>query len=229
MDSRNQTQQELFLRTDFESFAERATKQASTGNASMRNHLTAVSDPYVFASRNVTVFRSPAEEGYSFLKEPIQCDVVVSARCCERPAVVRCREGPRNNMTDVLDSRGEPVEFFADQDMFVCLLERLNLIGLAALNVHATKDQKPFLVLGATNLRLQPRHSIARALKYWRRSYASFFEGIVVACGDDKKTAQLFDEEINSDFFESRTPNLQWHWDAGLLELSVNPDLIALG
>ncbi len=34
------------------------------GNASMRNHLTAMSDPYVFASRDVTIFRAPAEEGY---------------------------------------------------------------------------------------------------------------------------------------------------------------------
>eukprot|EP00746_Dinoflagellata_sp_MGD_P027363 gnl/MRDRNA2_/MRDRNA2_164596_c0_seq1.p1 gnl/MRDRNA2_/MRDRNA2_164596_c0~~gnl/MRDRNA2_/MRDRNA2_164596_c0_seq1.p1 ORF type:complete len:771 (-),score=140.09 gnl/MRDRNA2_/MRDRNA2_164596_c0_seq1:82-2394(-) len=230
VDSQNHTQQELFLRTDFGNFSERATKQASNGNASMRNHLTDSNDPYVFASSDVTMFRASVEEGYSFLKDPIHLDVIISARCCERPAVVRCKEGAQNNRTTVMDSRGEPVEFFADQDMFVSLLERLNLVGLAALNAGVASDRKPILVIGATNLRLQPRHSIARALKYWRRTYACCFDGVLVACGGDKTTAALFDEEVNRDVFQdSDVKPGSWHLDAALLKLSVNSDLIQLG
>lgn len=222
LDARNQTQQELFLRTDFQNFAERATKQVSSGHASMNKHLTATKDPYVFAARDVTIFRGPAEEGYSFVTDPLQFDVIVSARSCERPNILKCKEGPENARVEVRDSRGEPVEFFADQEVFTSLLERLNLVGLVALNA-AGGDKKPVLVLSATNLRLQPRHGIARALKHWRMSYGAFFEAIVVACGDDKVTAELFDETINSDIYTAGSP--MRHCDDALLELSVNPDL----
>lgn len=226
MDARNRTQHDLFLRSDFERFSDRAAKLASNGHASMRHHLTAINDPFVFAARDVNIFRDSAEDGYHFISQPLQCDVVVSARACERPAIVRCKEGPENAKTTVLDSRGAPVEFFADQEMFTSFLERLNLMGLVALNAR-DDDCKPFLVLSATDLRLQPRHSIARALKHWRRSYAFLFEGVVVACGDDHDTADLFDEEINSDIYDDQA--LQRSCDPALLELSVNPELIDIG
>eukprot|EP00746_Dinoflagellata_sp_MGD_P012540 gnl/MRDRNA2_/MRDRNA2_126784_c0_seq1.p1 gnl/MRDRNA2_/MRDRNA2_126784_c0~~gnl/MRDRNA2_/MRDRNA2_126784_c0_seq1.p1 ORF type:complete len:690 (-),score=120.98 gnl/MRDRNA2_/MRDRNA2_126784_c0_seq1:123-2009(-) len=225
MDARNQTQQELFLRTDFQSFADCATQQTSIGHAShatMYEHLTAKTDPYVFAARDVTIFRGPVEEGYNFMIDPLQCDVIVSARSTERPAILRCKEGPETARKLVHDSRGEPVEYFADKELFTCVLERLNLVGLVALKAQDA-DKKPLLVLSATNLRLQPRHGIARALKHWRKTYASFFEGVVVACGDDKITAELLDEEINSDVYTAGS--LSRSCDAALLEMSVNPKL----
>lgn len=231
MEARNPTQQELFARTDFKRFAEHAAKQASIGKSTMKGHLTAATDPYVFAASDVTMFRSSAEEGYAFVKDPMQCDIVVSARLSERPKLRRCKKNipvKRGQVPpDMLDSRGEPIDVFADDEDFFSLQERLNLMGLAALNVSDhNKEQQPILVLSATNLRLQPRHSIAKALKEWRSKYASCFEGIVVACGNDRNTAELFDEEVN-DLFQDR--HIDWHWNPTLLKLSVNPNLIELG
>lgn len=230
MDAKNQIQQDLFLRTDFEKFVEDAARQSV--KATMRDHLTAPNDPFVFAARNVTIFRGPVEEGYNFLAEPLQLDVIVSARSTERPDILVSKEEVKGKKVSeevkkipVLDSRGEQVEFFAAQQAFSALMERLNLIGLVALEGH-DGGKKPLLVLSATNLRLLPRHGIARALKHWRSIYASFFDAIVVACGDDKNTAELFDEVINSDVYEAGV--LPRDQDSVLLELSVNPDLADL-
>jgi hypothetical protein len=169
----------LALQSDFREYASLAP-QGLNGRCSLRDHLTAAEDPYVFVCSGVTVFRGQSSNGFPFLDMPFTADVVVSARSFRQ-----ARIAASTNKT----------EFFEDPIHYHALLDRLDLIALAAMeqsqDLHTSVvGPLPSLVLGIRPA-IYPKHALAMALKHWRHKYAGSFADIVIACGTGSTSEKL--------------------------------------
>jgi hypothetical protein len=84
-------QHDLVVRTDFQRFADFAKKShlraVKSGKVSIRDHLCAEKDPYVFTCPNTTMFRGGRDDGFPFMDTPMQFTCVVTAMTKLRPAV----------------------------------------------------------------------------------------------------------------------------------------------
>lgn len=176
-------QQELFIRTNLEYHCRTAQIMCREGR--VREQLTDTKDPLILAASEVSIFRGAIEDGYPFLSH-------------EDAGVIDLLITGRQRIRPLMSARGE---YFAMQDDYTCLIDRLNLIACGAIaqsiqRLRANKEtktadnQKPVLVIGLQDLTVaasqQPRHSIAMALKGWRLHWARVFEAVLVACGDNE-------------------------------------------
>eukprot|EP00445_Apocalathium_hangoei_P003875 CAMPEP_0203860672 /NCGR_PEP_ID=MMETSP0359-20131031/12563_1 /ASSEMBLY_ACC=CAM_ASM_000338 /TAXON_ID=268821 /ORGANISM="Scrippsiella Hangoei, Strain SHTV-5" /LENGTH=790 /DNA_ID=CAMNT_0050777781 /DNA_START=61 /DNA_END=2430 /DNA_ORIENTATION=- len=226
-------QNNAMLRSDLSRFIEAAARQLRGGNCTMKHHLTAMADPYVLVCPDVCVFRGGREEGYPFLDEPHKVHAVVTALPSQRPAMhVGRGEG--------VGSR--PSEWYATDDDEMALLERLNLVGSAALQqVRGDSNAPVVLVLDALGCSQGGRHphdSLANALRHWRKRFAGLYHAVVLACGPDAAGQQLashLDTVVNKDVYAAlmtkRLGSLTaWHWDETYLRLHINrQDFMRLG
>lgn len=115
-------QQSSLLQTDFGTFLGTASRQMHCGQSSIEQHLRASHDPYVCLCPEVTLFRGTREDGYPFLDDPFTMNVIISSLTEERPHVIVSGDGS---------------EWYTDEKDQTALLERLNLIGLVALQQQA--------------------------------------------------------------------------------------------
>mmetsp|Transcript_70265 Transcript_70265/g.132581 ORF Transcript_70265/g.132581 Transcript_70265/m.132581 type:complete len:1108 (+) Transcript_70265:72-3395(+) len=216
-------QQGLMLCSDFGRFAEASTRGRMRGAAcTVRDHLSAAEDPYVFVCLDLTVFRGPQEDGYPFLERPCRVHAIITAMPTSRPALSIA------NTSDSVTAR--QTEWYACESDQRALLERLNLIGLIALQEHTPNDGKNLvLVINALGCDrgLHPRDAVANSLKHWRRRFARFFHCVIVACGPDEALARHFDSVINHHVYacvdNATSPIMgDWHWDERYLRLHVN-------
>lgn len=215
--SRKESQLATFVCTDLADFVDQAAAQLKGGETTVEKHLAAEHDPYVFLCMGATLFRGGSDDGYPFLEKPVSMDVVVSAPCCERPGV-----------KVQMDDRSQ---WYVEERHHVALLERLNLIGMAAYDPIAVgqfREEKrrdilkgfddeeeaatppadrplPILILSAFGLLDGGKHpidAIGVALKFWRQRYSGQFHSIFLACGDTKLALRL-DRIVNSDVYEA--------------------------
>ncbi|MAC17871.1 MAG: hypothetical protein CMC97_06195 [Flavobacteriales bacterium] len=220
-------QQNLAFRSDFGRFiAEAGSGPMRHGKATIRQHLTAHRDPYVFTCPSVRLFRGARNEGYPFLPEPVNMDAIVSSSSKTRP-IIRV----------LSNDYGERTEWYADDEDHTALLERLNLIGLVALqdvNEDTPESDAPILVLnaiGCTKGGRHPRDAFAVSMKHWRRRFGSYFHTVFLSCssvvGENLDLASDFDSIINRQVYRMgesathATRGLKWHWDSRHLALSV--------
>mmetsp|Transcript_101234 Transcript_101234/g.158123 ORF Transcript_101234/g.158123 Transcript_101234/m.158123 type:complete len:1125 (+) Transcript_101234:71-3445(+) len=226
----------LPLRTDFKRYATEAAACLKGGSSTMRSHLCARCDPYVFLCPNVSVFRGSREAGYPFLSTPIRTHVIATAQVEARPSVQM-----------MFGSSGK-TEWYSDESAHAALLDRLNLISLVALNKAMGEkkasngeyaEERPILILGTFGCGggrsgRHPHHAIANALKHFRRHFSPFFHSIFVCCerdggyGDSTRAA-LLDRVINRQIYRtldipgSATNLAPWHWDIRQLQLCIRP------
>eukprot|EP00747_Dinoflagellata_sp_TGD_P097682 gnl/TRDRNA2_/TRDRNA2_167205_c0_seq2.p1 gnl/TRDRNA2_/TRDRNA2_167205_c0~~gnl/TRDRNA2_/TRDRNA2_167205_c0_seq2.p1 ORF type:complete len:355 (-),score=56.82 gnl/TRDRNA2_/TRDRNA2_167205_c0_seq2:25-1089(-) len=159
-------QQAAVLRSDFPAFADAAAGGRLRGSAcTVQDHLCARDDPYVVSCPSLTVFRGPREEGYPFLPEPFHLDAIVTAMPQARPTITMARAEDR------------VTEWYAAEADQTALLERLHLIGIAALQLDqgSSPDASVVLVLSALGCchgGRHPRDAVANSLKHWRRRFA---------------------------------------------------------
>merc|ERR1719491_298720 len=131
VECRSALQQELLIRTNFESFQKHALFFCRQHG--IKAHLTAQTSPFVLAARDVKLFRGSYEDGYPFLsdQEQISMNIVASARNSDRVRMMK-----KEN-------------FLLKQDQDACS-DRLTLLALAAISIaeeeHLENDklrQKP--------------------------------------------------------------------------------------
>lgn len=217
-------QQNLMLRTDFQRYFSAVGSELKAFAATPKEHLQALHDPYVCLCQGVTMFRGPREDGYAFLETPVNMRCIISALHVSRPAV------------NVLLDDGS--QWYTDEKDQTAVLERLNLIGLCALqklepSTIKEKDGKealPILVIsamGCLGRAMHPRDAIANSLKHWRHRYAHLFHTVIVACGPDLDLAYRLDRVINGQVYDAAVMNQsalisKWHWQDNLVALHIN-------
>lgn len=212
-------QQGICVRTDFQRFAAVASRYVRHGTCSVRDHLTAKSDPYVFLMHGLTMFRGPREDGYPFLDEPTQLSAVVYSMASPRPAMVRT----------VHRQTGEKTEWYSSDADQSALLERLSLICFAALE-NGDPTKKGILIINASGVMDRGRHpldAVANSLKHWRSRFAQFFHTVFLACGPDEELAETLDLTINRQVYaallkEDASQFVDWHWDRSLVAMHIN-------
>eukprot|EP00427_Karlodinium_veneficum_P046970 CAMPEP_0169229280 /NCGR_PEP_ID=MMETSP1016-20121227/25303_1 /TAXON_ID=342587 /ORGANISM="Karlodinium micrum, Strain CCMP2283" /LENGTH=1086 /DNA_ID=CAMNT_0009308155 /DNA_START=171 /DNA_END=3431 /DNA_ORIENTATION=- len=212
------SQQNLLVRSDFQRFARQAASCIRSGKSSVRDHLTALHDPYVFACPNVTLFRGARDDGYPYLEKPVHFTCVVCAMPCLRPAIMKSGTG-----------LGQKSEWYSSDLDQTALLERLCLIGYSALQ-DVDKKQKAILVLsglGCSDRGLHPRDAVANSMKHWRTRFARLFHTVFLAVGQDRDLAETFDLAINRQLYSALltqdVSNLApWHWSSHHVSMHVN-------
>jgi len=162
----------LLVRTDAEQFLLRAAQGLSLVGQT-HELLTALEDPYVLLCRGVVAFRGSSADGFPFLKRPASLNLVLRARPFRRASLVSSKS----------------MELFEDERLYHSLLERLNLVALAALDraqedatAGRSEHRVPHVVLGIRPGDY-PLNSLALALQEWHKVYAPHFASMVVACG----------------------------------------------
>ncbi|CAK0859658.1 unnamed protein product [Prorocentrum cordatum] len=220
--------QGLSLRSDFDRFAHAAATKMAGSEASIRSHMCAESDPYVFLCRDVTVFRGPRAQGFPLLEEPMNVHVIVVAMSRLRPSV---------QMTEEIPGHGR-AEWYKDEADHTALLERLNLLGLVALqDADDSADAlAPVLVLGSPGCAgpcLHPQGAVASSLKHWRRRFSPFFHSVMLCTGgrggvgSEMRLAMHLDDVVNSQVHKIAENELlaqcamPWHWDTVIIRLSA--------
>eukprot|EP00928_Gymnodinium_smaydae_P010340 TRINITY_DN1388_c0_g1_i3.p1 TRINITY_DN1388_c0_g1~~TRINITY_DN1388_c0_g1_i3.p1 ORF type:complete len:1199 (-),score=159.82 TRINITY_DN1388_c0_g1_i3:285-3881(-) len=220
-DMRNATPslQNLLIRTDLSRFLHAAQVEVRAGRSTVKDHMCATTDPYMFLCPKVTVFRGLREDGYPFYQKPMYISVLVCAMSCIRPGLT--------TSTNVTTSE-QTLWYRADDDQ-TALLERLSLIGCAALQKSFKPDARPVLILeplGCTDRGLHPRDAVASSLKHWRQRFGRLFHTVFLACGNDKDLAYMMDIAINARVYASLITKdvsdfADWHWDRSLISMHV--------
>jgi len=211
-------QQSNLVRTDFARFADMANTRLRSGNCTVRDHLTAQHDPYVFTCPNITLFRGSREDGYPFLSKPTHLCGIVTAMSQMRPSVTKSAKF----------GTGEKTEWYSSDVDQTALLERLSLIGFAALQ-DLDPSNKAILVLsplGCSHRGLHPRDAVANSLKHWRTRFARLFHTVFLACGPDRELAEHFDVTINRQLYgglvvEDTSKFAEWHWARSHISMHV--------
>jgi len=218
-------QQSAALCTDVSRFIHEVNGSRLHPSASVREHLTAQQDPFIVTCPGVTVFRGCRDDGYAFLEKPLSINVLMTSMSQARPELTYVR--PHE------DALGKRTVWYSHEENQTSLLERLNLIGLAALQ-RSKKDPLGSVVLvlnacGCTDSGRHPRDAVANSLKHWRRRFARHFYCVIVACGQDGDLARHFDQVINQDLYKQLSQKgaqkpyaSQWHWDERYLRLHIN-------
>eukprot|EP00811_Abedinium_folium_P016867 NODE_257_length_3273_cov_13.197076.p1 GENE.NODE_257_length_3273_cov_13.197076~~NODE_257_length_3273_cov_13.197076.p1 ORF type:complete len:833 (-),score=121.49 NODE_257_length_3273_cov_13.197076:444-2942(-) len=209
-------------------FKDAANQVSNTGD-SVRRHLTASDDPYVCFCPDVTVFRDSREQGFGFLEEPYKTHVVFTSMHGARPA------------TQQLEDKRAKSLWYAEQADLVRLIERLNLLGFAALQsqtryhtgVDDAESSMPVLVLpfpgtGSRHHR-HPLESVLCAVREWRRRFSPWFHTIVIAC-KDCFLAEQNERVINAPYstLAHKSPEavasvcMPWHWDQRELAIGIH-------
>lgn len=180
----------LQLCTDFRIHAAGAVQGLERGGG-LRDHLAASEDPYALLCRGVTAFRGEAVDGFQFLHEPLEMDVVVTAR----PA-----GGPQHHG---LGDRWD--------------LAALALAGNESI-VKAGCKEVEGVELPALVLALRPgadaTGALVTELQRWRRQHANRFSVVIVACGRGaagEELARELAEGVNDDVTPSR-PSTAASW-----------------
>jgi len=224
----------LPVRTDIARYFEEAKVSVRTGLSDIREHLTAKQDPYIFVSPDVACFRGPREDGYPFSAEPYRLHVVISAMASNRPAI------------QAVQGRVEKTKWYACKTDHMALVERLNLIGMAALQAagidgesmdeEEVAERAPVLILSAMGFgggdQFHPTDAFASCLKAWRKRFSNFFHSVFVCCtvrgNPDREHAERIDQIVNKNVFRM-TANDElarrawpWHWDVSHICLSVS-------
>lgn len=173
----------LHLCTDFRIHAAGAAQGLERGGG-LRDHLTANEDPYALLCGGVTAFRGEAVDGFPFLHEPIEMDVVVTAR----PVGASQHHG-----------------LGAQWD-----LAALAVAGSES-SVRAGRKDVEGVELPALVLALRPGAdapgALVTELQRWRWQHANRFSVVVVACGGGaagEELARELAEAVNDDV----TPSL---------------------
>lgn len=212
-------QQDLTLRTDFHRFAGAAATALRSGSSTVRDHLRAYKDPYVFTCPALTIFRGSREAGYPFLRDPVTASAVAFAMPSCRPDVAVSRDSDATT--------GGRTEWYVKESDQIALLERLSLVGLTALS--CVDRPGAILVLsapGCSDRGLHPRDAVANSLKHWRTRFACLFHTVFIACGPDTELANNLDVAVNRQVYASLVRDdavfAEWHWDPLHLALHVN-------
>lgn len=224
----------LPLRSDISRFVEDAQGSLRSAKSTVEKHLTAEQDPYIFLCPDVAVFRGSREDGFPFLEEPFRLHAIVAAMALKRPPLQEVR------------GRGGSTTWYAFKWDHAALVERLNLVALAALQASgitgkedeeelAARDNAPILVLSAMGFggdQWHPRDAFASCLKQWRRRYSQYFHSVYLCCsgrgGGEPQLAVHIDAVVNksvhrigeTDALASRA--MPWHWDPSQLGMSVS-------
>lgn len=212
-------QQNVLVRTDFNRFASSVSEGFRGAQTNVRDHLTAQYDPYVFTCPNMTMFRGSRDDGYPFMETPMHIQTIVCSMPSTRPAVTISHSFGTSEKTEW---------YMSDVDQ-TALLERLSLIGFAALQ-DTDPDKKAILVLsalGCADRGLHPKDAVANSLKHWRTRFARLFHTVFLACGPDKELAEHFDLAINRQIYgalltEDISNLADWHWSRSHLAMHVN-------
>mmetsp|Transcript_8131 Transcript_8131/g.23235 ORF Transcript_8131/g.23235 Transcript_8131/m.23235 type:complete len:805 (-) Transcript_8131:79-2493(-) len=231
LSARSFAQRDMMARTNLEHHIQQAEVEVKGGSNTAEEHLRAASDPYILVAHNVRVFRGSLEQGYPFhsLEDSLNVTMLLSGRHALRPE---------------MSKKGE--YFTRERDVIACM-DRLHLLGLAGVGAGESYEGppsstgpgprgKPVLIISMHDLTAaaaqQPRHSIAAALKTWRKLYAHMYEAVLVACGDSH-TAEILDGQVNSELYASVLNGTwkpdAWHWDTSFLDLSSSGMLARLG
>eukprot|EP00928_Gymnodinium_smaydae_P010933 TRINITY_DN14116_c0_g1_i1.p1 TRINITY_DN14116_c0_g1~~TRINITY_DN14116_c0_g1_i1.p1 ORF type:complete len:1291 (-),score=258.45 TRINITY_DN14116_c0_g1_i1:236-4108(-) len=237
----------LPLRSDLTRYFAAAAEQIRRGRATMREHLTAVRDPYVFLCRDVTIFRGPREDGYPFLSKHTKIHVLMMAMSSSTPTVQTVLEKRNVGLPTGSCTR---TEWYRDQTEHTSLQERLNLVGPAVLqevraeaattaNGAATEELPPVLVFsvpGTGGICPHPKDAVATSLKQWRRRFSNGFHSVFVCTGGrgeakSEALAKHLDACVNSQLQRVQLEDspilkklLPWHWDKKVLSLSINKE-----
>lgn len=219
----------LPYRSDFSLYAAEAKTALKGSNTTIQQHISANQDPYIFLCPSVTVFRGPREEGYPFLQEPINLHVIAASIPRGRPPV------------QTVFSREGPTSWFAYKNDHNSLIERFNLLGLAAyqasddgvlLPPRRREEDKPILVLTALGCRgSSPRDALAGILKNWRRRFAPFFHSVYICLPKALNLASFLDQAVNKSIYrilvlEAQSADLlaskcaPWHWERKEIKMS---------
>lgn len=225
----------LPMRTDIRRFVEDATSQLRAGRSTAEGHMRAERDPYIFICPDVTAFRGSRDEGFQYLDQPFKMHVIMSASSKTRPAVQK-----------IPGKKQVPGLWYTHKADHASLLERLNLIALAALQssgLRGDEDEEevqnhndaPILVLSALgfgNESWHPRDAFASCLKQWRQRFSRYFHSIYVCCSHhdvgNTDLALHVDEVVNKNVYRMADSDLlaaramPWHWDWRQLGLAVS-------
>jgi len=218
-------QNDCLVRTDFERFAHVASGGLRGAKCSVRDHLAAQHDPYVVVCPNVTMFRGSRDDGYPFMERPMHITTICCSMPSSRPAVtVSSNYGT-----------GERTEWYTSDADQTALLERLSLMGFAALQDHThlqdcDAEKKAILILsalGCADRGLHPRDAVANSLKHWRTRFARLFHTVFLACGPDHELAEHFDLSINRQLYgallvEDISNFAEWHWERSHCAMHIN-------
>eukprot|EP00747_Dinoflagellata_sp_TGD_P110085 gnl/TRDRNA2_/TRDRNA2_170854_c6_seq1.p1 gnl/TRDRNA2_/TRDRNA2_170854_c6~~gnl/TRDRNA2_/TRDRNA2_170854_c6_seq1.p1 ORF type:complete len:1375 (+),score=234.17 gnl/TRDRNA2_/TRDRNA2_170854_c6_seq1:37-4161(+) len=227
---------EMLLRTDFSRFAKQAKAHLRDGKATLQEHICAWQDPFLIYCEELSVLRGSPDLGYPYLASPPKVSAVVTSPTEKRPFMV--------HRTAI--SRNKPTEFYANPGDHMALVNRLELIALAAMqevpnfraSVRRSKthdglsrpDDLPTLILSVSSM--YPRGALANVLKHFRRQFAPLFHSIFVCCVDQHKSepdlAEFLDPIVNKHVHavvkNQRTVDdlLAWHWDEKELHWTIN-------
>lgn len=219
--------QNLFLRTDLARYFKTAEVDVRAGRSTVRDHLMAASDPYMFVCPDVTVFRGLREDGFPFVEKPRRINCIVSAMTCAHPVMTASTNW----------NTGEKTEWYRKDDDQTALLERLSLLGCAALQ-DADPKNRPILILtalGCNDRGTHPRDAVANSLKHWRQRFSRLFHTVYLSCGSDADLAATMDIAINGQVYASLLTHdvsdfCEWHWDPTAISMHVSQrDLFVLG
>lgn len=222
----------LTVRTDFSRYLTSVDKSAKLFRSTPQQHLQAEQDPYVFICPDVCVFRGERNEGYPFSRSAFSVHVVGASTSQTRPAV------------QSVPGRSGATRWYAKKADHTSLVERLNLIGMAALQSaqvesrarrEGCSEEQPVLIIPALGFggdQFHPRDAFANSLKQWRRRFCPFFHSVFVCCtsrgSPDTELAMHLDKVVNKNIF--RIPNSEqlahqmarWHWEPLQMGMSVS-------
>lgn len=229
----------LLLRTDLMRFIEQARKNVRDGKSTMKDHLCASKDPYVFLCRNVTIFRGPREQGYPFLEETMKIQVIVVGQSEQRP------------VPQMVNSIAGWTEWYQSESGHHALLERLNLVSLVIMqelydtgepqlvqsesgDQHVSRLPIILMTFPGANLYAHPKDAVSNSLKHWRRRFTCYFHTAFVCThgralnGKETQMSMYTDTIVNAQMLtilESHSmasKAMPWHWDSGLIKMATN-------
>lgn len=239
--SPSQLQRELGIRSDFSKIREaKSLDVAGSGIGQIsdqRSRLAARDDPYVCFFPNVCLFRGHREEGYPFLPDPVYVNAIVTSMSSKNPEVVMVWN----------PCQGRREEHYATEQNHLAVVERLNLIGLTALQEYsdrleaemaedASPEHQPILVLSALGLGFDGKHpttAVADMLRRFRKKFGRLFRSIFISCHKRPDIAAQLDLTINSQVYYAATFSskpIRWHWDSKHLRIQdASQDLPSIG
>jgi hypothetical protein len=215
------------LRSDIGRYVEAANSELTLkgSSATMRQHLCASNDPYVFLCHGTTVFRGGMDEGFPFLNVPFKVHAVCAGMPPGRPPV------------QSVYSREATTFWYANIADHNALVDRYQCLALAALQSFASAprdEDLPILVLPALGGGpSQPIDAIVSILKNWRRNFSPFFRSVFLCYPGQKDIACRTDDAVNRSLYRinnldpiaaasTAAKAMPWHFDTQELKMSCS-------